>query len=176
MVGFSSHVMNEIRPFTTLPLVYVTVNAIKRKENSAVLHPLSPHAGDKNVDFDVYINITNPPNTTVECFFQPEYTCTIDYGTDSSYTNLVYSDSNSTLNETTTIALSRRIRRGTTYYYIVSAESSSQCVRVRGAFQARKSFVNKLRIRKFTEISSVTLLKLQGIQSSLVIDDCICYY
>ena len=150
----------------------LSVNAEKKECSFAF--PFS--TGDGNVDLDVHINITNPLSATVECFFQPEYSCTIEYGTDPSFTNLIYRDSTSSLNETATIALSRRIRRGTTYYYIVSAESSSQCVRVWGRFQARKSFVNKLKIIKFTEINFMTLLKLQGIQSSLVIDNCICYY
>ena len=75
--------------------------------------------------------------TFVECtFFQREYTCTIDYGTDPSYTNLVYRDTSSTSGSTATIALSQKLRGDTTYYYIVSVESDSQCVRVRGSFRA----------------------------------------
>ena len=73
----------------------------------------------------------------MECaFFQREYTCTIDYGTDSSYTNLDYSDTSSTLGRIANITLSRELRGDTTYYYIVSAESNSLCVRVRGSFRA----------------------------------------
>ena len=101
--------------------------------------------GVENVDLVAYIDITNPTNASVECiFYQPDYNCTIDYGTDHSYTNLVYRDSSSTPNKIATITLSQRIRRDTTYYYIVSAESSSQCVRVRGIVQARMCIVNKL--------------------------------
>ena len=93
--------------------------------------------GDKNIDLAVYINTTNPTNASVEClFFQPEYTCIIDYGTDPSYTDLIHRESSSSMNKTATITLSQRIKRDTTYYYIVSAESSSQCVRVLGNFQA----------------------------------------
>ena len=82
------------------------------------------------------IDTTNSMGTFVECtFFQREYTCTIDYGTDPSYTNLVYRDTSSTQGRQTTITLSQRLREDTTYYYIVSAGSNSQCVRVRGRFQ-----------------------------------------
>ena len=85
----------------------------------------------------VHINITNSTDAFVKCtFFQQEYTCTIDYGTDPSYTNLVYRDSSSTLSQMATITLSQRLREGTTYYYILSAESNSECVRMRGKFQA----------------------------------------
>lgn len=88
-------------------------------------------------DFVAHIDTTNPMGTSVECtFFQREYTCTIDYGTDPSYTNLVYRDTSSTSGSTATIALSQKLRGDTTYYYIVSVESNSQCVRVRGSFRA----------------------------------------
>ena len=83
----------------------------------------------------VHVDTTNPSNVFVECTFQPGYTCTIDYGTDPSYTNLVYRDTSSTQGRMATITLSRRLRGDTTYYYIVSAVSSSQCVRERGRFQ-----------------------------------------
>ena len=89
-----------------------------------------------NTDQMAYFNITDLSNAFVECtFFQPEYTCTIDYGTDSTYTNLVYRDTSSTLGLVTTIILTHRLRGGTTYYYIVSVESSSHCVRLQGRFQ-----------------------------------------
>ena len=95
--------------------------------------------GDTNNDLVVNITIINPNNASVECFFlQAGYTCTIVYGTDPPYTNLIYSDSSSTQNKTATITLSERIRRDTTYYYIVSAESKYQCVRVFGRFRIGK--------------------------------------
>ena len=82
------------------------------------------------------IDTTNSMGTFVECtFFQRKYNCTIDYGTDPSYTNLIYSDTSSTLGRMATIVLSQKLRGGTPYYYIVSAESDSQCVRVRGRFR-----------------------------------------
>ena len=81
------------------------------------------------------VDTTNPSNVFVECTFQPEYTCTIDYGTNPSYTNLVYRDTSSTQGRMATITLSQRLRGDTTYYYIVSVVSSSQCVRERGRFQ-----------------------------------------
>ena len=85
----------------------------------------------------VRVDTTYLTDTVVECaFFQREYTCTIDYGTSSSYTNLNYSDTSSTQGRIANITLSQEIRGDTTYYYIVSAESNSLCVRVRGSFRA----------------------------------------
>ena len=84
----------------------------------------------------VRIETTNISSTFVECtFYQPGYTCTIDYGTDPSHTNLVYRDTSSTQGQTATITLSQRLITGTTYYYSVSAVTDSQCVRVQGRFQ-----------------------------------------
>ena len=80
------------------------------------------------------VTVTTNPANAVECKFEPGYTCIIDYGTDSSYTNLMYIDNSTTLGQVATIALSRKLQRDTVYYYIVSAESNSQCVGVRGTF------------------------------------------
>ena len=88
------------------------------------------------VDLAVRIDTIDLSSSFVECaIFQPGYTCAIDYGTDPSYTNLIYRDTSFTLGQRATIRLSQRLRGDTTYYYIVSAQSSSQCVRVRGRFQ-----------------------------------------
>ena len=95
------------------------------------------------VDLVVRIDTIDLSSSFVECaIFQPGYTCTIDYGTDPSYTNLVYRDTSYTDGRTATITLSQRLRGDTTYYYTVSAESNSCCVRVRGRFQPgrNKSF------------------------------------
>ena len=93
--------------------------------------------GGRNIDLLVHIDITNLSRAFLECaFFQPGYNCTIEYGTDSSYTNLVYRDTSSTLGRIATVTLSQRLRGDTTYYYTVSAESNSQCVRVKGRFRA----------------------------------------
>ena len=84
----------------------------------------------------VHINTTNLSRAILDCeFFQAGYTCTIDYGTDSSYANLDYRDTFHTQGKVATIILSWRLRGGTIYYYIVTALSSSHCVRVRGRFQ-----------------------------------------
>ena len=116
----------------------------------------APRTGDTNVELVVSITVLNYLlSASVECtFFQPEYTCTIDYGTDPSYTNLVYRDTTFTRNNTATITLTQQLRRDTTYYFIVSAESSSQCVRVRGSFQTG---MNKLKNGKLANLSSVIL-------------------
>ena len=66
---------------------------------------------------------------------QPGYNCTIEYGTDPSYTNLIYRDTSFALGLMANITLSQELRGDIYYYYIVSAESSSQCVRVRGRFR-----------------------------------------
>ena len=99
------------------------------------LHHLSLSTGSMNAALWVDVDSTNPASVIVECTFEPDYTCTIDYGSDSSYTNLVYRDNSTTLEQVTTITLSKEVERDTIYYFIVSAESSSLCVRVRGTFR-----------------------------------------
>ena len=85
---------------------------------------------------EVRVDTTNPTNAFVECtFFEPGYNCTINYGTDSSYSNLTMRDTSSTQGEVATIDLSQELKRNISYYYIVSAVSSTQCVRVRGRFR-----------------------------------------
>ena len=85
---------------------------------------------------EVVVDSTDPASTFVECMFEPGYSCTIDYGTDPSYTNLTFRDTSSTQDQvTTTITFSQEIKRNTTYYFIVSAESTSQCERLRGTFR-----------------------------------------
>ena len=104
----------------------------------------SPITGVININIlGVHVDTTNPTNVFVECtFHQPGYTCTIDYGTDPSYTNLVYRDTSSTQGRMATITLSQRLRGDTTYYYVVSVESNSRCVRVRGRFQTGEQFLS----------------------------------
>ena len=94
-----------------------------------------PFTGGTSV-LGVYIDTTNPTTVFVECtFYQPGYTCTIDYGTDPSYTNLVYRDTSSTQGQMATITLSQRLITGTTYYYNMSAVTDTQCIRVQGRFR-----------------------------------------
>ena len=96
-------------------------------------HP--PFTGDTNM-LIVNVDTTNTENAfVVSRFMFPRYSCTIDYGTDPSYTNLVYSDASTTLGQVTTIALSQDLQRDTTYYFIVTANSRSRCERVRGRFR-----------------------------------------
>ena len=84
----------------------------------------------------VRVDTTNPTKAIVECtFFEPEYNCTIEYGTDSSYSNLTMRDTSSTLGQVATFTLSQELKGNISYYYTVSAVSSSQCVRVRGRFR-----------------------------------------
>ena len=95
----------------------------------------SLYTGGTNDVLAVYINTTNPRGAFVKCTFHPVYNCSIDYGTDPSYTSLVHRDTSSTQGRTATITLSLVLRDDTTYYYIVSAESNSHCVRVQGKFK-----------------------------------------
>ena len=95
----------------------------------------SPFTGGTSV-LGIHVDTTNPTNVFVECTLnQPGYSCTIDYGTNPSYTNLVYRDTSSTQGRMATITLSQTLRTDTTYYYTVSVVSSSHCERVRGRFQ-----------------------------------------
>ena len=92
---------------------------------------------NRNIDLGVHIDTTSLSSAVVECsFFQPLYNCTIDYGTDPSYTNLEYQDTSSTLGRIAIIRLLQILRADTVYYYVVSAVSNSQCVRVQGRFRA----------------------------------------
>ena len=115
---------------------FIFVHTIVRLSLYGIAFPFS--IGDRNFcDLVVRIDTANSIGTVVECtFFQREYTCTIDYGTDPSYTNLVYRNTSYILCRMATITLSQELRGDTTYYYIVSAESDSQCLRVRGSFRA----------------------------------------
>ena len=63
--------------------------------------------GCTNINLGVSVDTSNPASVLVECTFEAGYTCTIVYGTDPSYTNLVYSDGSTTLGQVTTIALPR---------------------------------------------------------------------
>ena len=111
-------------------------------EVAIVQHHTALHfffTGGQNNGLKVHINTTNLSSAFVVCtFVQQWYNCTIDYGTNSSYTNLVYRDTSSTLDLIANITLSERLIENTMYYYIVSAESSSQCVRVQGRFKTGK--------------------------------------
>ena len=77
-------------------------------------------------------------------FLELRYNCSIDYSTDPSYTNLVYRDTSSTLGRMANITLSQELSEDTTYYYIVSAESASQCVRVQGRFRTSGKYMIEL--------------------------------
>ena len=72
--------------------------------------------GCPNINLGVSVDTSNPASVLVECTFEPGYTCTIVYGTDPTYTNLVYSDASTTLGQVTTIALSQDLQRETNYF------------------------------------------------------------
>ena len=90
---------------------------------------LSLSAGSMNTVLEVDIDSTNVVNPLVRCQFEPGFT--IDYGIDPLYTDLTGRDTTSTLGRVTTITFSQDLIGDTTYYFSVSAESTSQCVRIR---------------------------------------------
>ena len=97
--------------------------------------PLSIDGTNVNI-LDVRVDSTDPSNAFVDCAFNKVgYNCTIQYGTDPSYTNLTDEDTSSTVSQNATITLTQQLESNTNYYYIVSAENSSQCVKVRGRFR-----------------------------------------
>lgn len=85
-----------------------------------------------NTVLEVGVDTTN---ASVGCIFEPGYTCAIEYGTDSSYTNLIYRDNSTTLGQIAIITFSQELQEDTTYYFIVTATSSSQCLKMRGIFR-----------------------------------------
>ena len=100
-----------------------------------VITSLSTDGTNVNI-LNISVDTTNPSDAFLECsFLEREYICTIDYGTDPFYTNLNSRDNSSTINQLATITLSEELERNTTYYYIVSAVSNFQCVRVQGRFR-----------------------------------------
>ena len=98
-----------------------------------------------NAVLEVGIDTTNPANASVECTFESEYSCTIDYGMDPSYSNLVYRDYSTTLDQVAIITLSQELQKDTTYYVLVSAESGSKCVRVCGRFRTGECIYSGVR-------------------------------
>lgn len=98
-----------------------------------VYHLSLPTGGMNSV---LRVDLENITNAIVECKFEPGYNCSIDYGTDPSYANLVFSHTSSATGQVATINLSQNLQTNTTYFFIVSAETGSQCERVRGSFRA----------------------------------------
>lgn len=97
--------------------------------------PLSIDGTNTNI-LEVRVDSTDPSNAFVDCtFIERGYNCTIQYGTDPSYANLTNEDTSSTLGQMVTITLTQELKGNTNYYYIVSAESSSWCAKVRGRFR-----------------------------------------
>ena len=144
-----------------------------KKKNITWISITHLSTGVTNTYLEVRINPINPRSVLVECtFFQPGYICTIDYGTDPSYTNLVYRDTSSSQSQMATITLSQSFSENTNYYYIVSvvpSESSSLHVRVQGRFRLSKYAYNFQKKKKKTqEICALydTGLSLSGVSYS----------
>ena len=102
-------------------------------EISTLMPYLSLSAGSMNTVLEVDIDSTNVVNPLVRCQFEPGFT--IDYGIDPLYTDLTGRDTTSTLGRVTTITFSQDLIGDTTYYFSVSAESTSICERVCGIFR-----------------------------------------
>ena len=88
----------------------------------------SPSTDGINLNiFGLHLDTTILINIFVEYAFQPGYTCTNEYCTDTSCTNLVYKDPFSARDWRATITLSKRLR-GDTFYnvYVIGNESAGE--------------------------------------------------
>ena len=93
---------------------------------------MSPLGSTNNI-FTVIVDVGSPE---VTCQFLnglvTSATCTIQYGTDPTYVNLLYTDSSNGTNvSNVTVPLNALLQSGTLYYYVVS----SMGVRLQGNFQ-----------------------------------------
>ena len=87
------------------------------------------------------LNVSFPANVQLQCTFLSGFTgsarCRVQYGTDPTYMNLLYSvesDDTGTAGETVSVVLRERLNSSTVYYYTVSAVSGDVTVLVQGSF------------------------------------------
>ena len=85
--------------------------------------------------------MSSPNNVTINCSFLSEFNgsahCTVQYGTDSSYMNLLYSAKSTepgTAGDTVSVVLREHLNCSTEYYYTVSAVSGDVTVTMQGTF------------------------------------------
>ena len=87
------------------------------------------------------VDLSSPTDATVHCTFLSGFTdtsrCTVQYGTDPTYMNLLYSAESTetgTAGDTVSVVLRERLNSSTVYYYTVSAVSEDVTVVVLGTF------------------------------------------
>ena len=87
------------------------------------------------------VDIDSPTDATINCTFLPEFTdsthCTVQYGTDPTYLNLLYSaqsSKNGTAGDSVSVVLRERLNSSTEYYYTVSAVVGDVTVIVQANF------------------------------------------
>ena len=87
------------------------------------------------------VNVNSPTDAQLQCTFLSGFTgsahCTVQYGTDPTYTNLPYSDESTetgTAGDTVSVVLRERLNSSTVYYCNMSAVSGDVIVRVQGTF------------------------------------------
>ena len=87
------------------------------------------------------IGVSSPVDTQLRCTFLPFFTgsarCTVQYGTDPTYMNLLYSAESTetgTTGDTVSVVMRERLNSSTVYYYTVSAVSGDVTVTVQGNF------------------------------------------
>ena len=85
--------------------------------------------------------VSSPSDARLNCTFLSGFTssahCTVQYGTDPTYTNLQYSAESTetgTAGDTVSVVLREQLNSSTVYYYTVSAVSGDVTVTVQGNF------------------------------------------
>ena len=100
------------------------------------------HAGTTNNILTLsVVDLSFPADAQLQCTFLSGFTgstqCTVQYGTDPTYTNLPYSAESTetgTAGDTVSVILRERLNSSTVYYYTVSAVSGGATVTVQGTF------------------------------------------
>ena len=87
------------------------------------------------------IDVSSPNNATILCTFLCGFNgsayCTVQYGTDLTYTNLPYSTESTetgTAGDSVIVVLREQLNSSTVYYYTVSAISGDVTVIMQGTF------------------------------------------
>ena len=100
------------------------------------------HAGTTNIFLTLeVVNVSSPVDAQLQCMFLSGFNssahCTVQYGTDPTYTNLPYSaESNETAiaGDTVSVVLREQLNSSTLYYYNVSTDDGDVTVTVLGTF------------------------------------------
>ena len=94
-----------------------------------------------NVLIVAVVNVSSLTDAQLQCTFLSEFTgsahCTVQYGTDPTYMNLLYSAESpetGTAGDSVSVVLRERLNSSTVYCYTVSAVSGDVSVIVQGNF------------------------------------------